>query len=42
MRADCICVHSDTPGALELAKVTREALAPFLGGSAAPIAAGAR
>lgn len=31
MRADCICVHSDTPGAVELAKVVRRELAPFLG-----------
>jgi len=30
MRADCVCVHSDTPGAVELAKVVREALAPYL------------
>jgi 5-oxoprolinase (ATP-hydrolysing) subunit A len=42
MRADCICVHSDTPGAVELAKVTREALAPYMGGSAPPIASVAR
>jgi len=31
MRADCICVHSDTPGAVELARVVREALEPWLG-----------
>ena len=31
MRADCICVHSDTPGAVELARVVHEELAPFLG-----------
>ncbi len=30
MRADCICVHSDTPGAVELARVVRDKLAPFL------------
>lgn len=35
MRAECICVHSDTPGAVELAKAVRESLAPYLGGSAA-------
>lgn len=40
MRADCICVHSDTPGALVLAKAVHEALAPFLQGNA-PRAAGA-
>lgn len=33
MRADCICVHSDTPGAVELAKAVRVALAPYLGGA---------
>lgn len=42
MRADCICVHSDTPGALALAKAVCAALAPFLRGNApqAAIAAG--
>jgi UPF0271 protein len=30
MRADCICVHSDTPGAVELARVVRNELAPYL------------
>jgi UPF0271 protein len=35
MRAECICVHSDTPGAVELAKAVRNALAPFLGSAAA-------
>lgn len=30
MRADCICVHSDTPGAVELARVVREKLTPYL------------
>jgi UPF0271 protein len=41
MRAECICVHSDTPGAVELAKAVREALAPFLGNTAARAAMGA-
>jgi lactam utilization protein B len=31
MRADCICVHSDTPGSVELARVVRRELAPYLG-----------
>lgn len=31
MRADCICVHSDTPGAVELAQVVHRELAPHLG-----------
>ena len=30
MRADIVCVHSDTPGAVELAAAVREALAPYL------------
>lgn len=30
MRADCICVHSDTPGAAVLAKAVYEALQPYL------------
>lgn len=30
MRADCVCVHSDTPGAVDLARAVREALAPHL------------
>lgn len=30
MRADCVCVHSDTPGAVDLAKSVHEALAPYL------------
>ena len=34
MRADCICVHSDTPGALVLAQAVCAALAPFLAGNA--------
>jgi UPF0271 protein len=41
MRAECICVHSDTPGAVELAKAVREALAPFLGSTVARAAMGA-
>jgi UPF0271 protein len=41
MRAECICVHSDTPGAVDLAKAVREALAPFLGKSVARTAAAA-
>lgn len=30
MRADCVCVHSDTPGAVDLAKSVHAALKPFL------------
>jgi UPF0271 protein len=30
MRADCICVHSDTPGAVELARVVHRELSPYL------------
>lgn len=30
MRADCICVHSDTPGAVDLAKSVHDALKPYL------------
>jgi UPF0271 protein len=30
MRADCICVHSDTPGAVELARVVHKELQPYL------------
>ncbi|WP_370938600.1 5-oxoprolinase subunit PxpA [Amycolatopsis sp. cg13] len=30
MRADCICVHSDTPGAVDLAKSVHDALTPYL------------
>ncbi|MEV0083602.1 LamB/YcsF family protein [Saccharopolyspora sp. NPDC050642] len=30
MRADCICIHSDTPGAVDLAKAVHEALKPYL------------
>ncbi len=31
MRADCVCVHSDTPGAVDLARAVRDALRPWLG-----------
>jgi UPF0271 protein len=30
VRADTVCVHSDTPNAVEIAKAVREALAPFM------------
>jgi len=30
VRADSICVHSDTPGAVEVAKAVRDAVAPYL------------
>ena len=30
MRADIVCVHSDTPGAVEVAAAVRSALAPYL------------
>jgi UPF0271 protein len=30
VRADCVCVHSDTPGAVEVAKGVRETLASYL------------
>lgn len=30
VRADSICVHSDTPNAVEVAKAVREAVAPYL------------
>jgi UPF0271 protein len=30
MRADCVCVHSDTPGAVELARAVHEALKRML------------
>lgn len=39
MRADCICVHSDTPGAVDLAKSVYDVLKPYLGASAAKVAA---
>jgi UPF0271 protein len=35
MRADCVCVHSDTPGAVELAQAVREALKPWVDGDEA-------
>jgi len=31
MRADCICVHSDTPGAVALAKAVHDAIKGYLG-----------
>jgi UPF0271 protein len=30
MRADCICVHSDTPGAVAVAKAVKEAIKDYL------------
>lgn len=30
MRADCVCVHSDTPGAADLAQSVHQALEPYL------------
>ena len=30
VRADCICVHSDTPNAVEVAQAIREAVKPYL------------
>lgn len=30
IRADCVCVHSDTPGAVAVAKAVREAIKPYL------------
>ncbi len=30
MRADCICVHSDTPGAVAVARAVRDAIKPWL------------
>ncbi|GEL21944.1 LamB/YcsF family protein [Pseudonocardia sulfidoxydans NBRC 16205] len=30
VRADCVCVHSDTPNAVELARAVNEALQPYL------------
>lgn len=41
MRAECICVHSDTPGAVDLAKTVRNALKPFLDAGAPHAAVGA-
>ena len=34
VRADSVCVHSDTPNAVEIAKAVRAALAPFMGRAA--------
>ena len=34
MRADCICVHSDTPGAADIARRVFETLQPYLGKAA--------
>jgi 5-oxoprolinase (ATP-hydrolysing) subunit A len=31
VRADSVCVHSDTPNAVDIAKAVRAALAPFMG-----------
>jgi 5-oxoprolinase (ATP-hydrolysing) subunit A len=30
VRADCICVHSDTPNAVEVARAVKDAVAPYL------------
>jgi 5-oxoprolinase (ATP-hydrolysing) subunit A len=30
VRADCVCVHSDTPNAVELARAVKQALQPYL------------
>jgi 5-oxoprolinase (ATP-hydrolysing) subunit A len=30
MRADCICVHSDTPGAVAVARAVRDTIKPYL------------
>ena len=30
MRAECICVHSDTPGAVDVAKAVKEAIKEYL------------
>jgi UPF0271 protein len=34
VRADSVCVHSDTPNAVDIAKVVKQALAPFMGRAA--------
>jgi len=31
VRADCICVHSDTPNAVEVAQAVKAAVAEYLG-----------
>ena len=33
VRADAICVHSDTPNAVEIAKAVRDAVRPYLKGA---------
>jgi UPF0271 protein len=30
VRADSVCIHSDTPNAVDIAKAVRKALAPFM------------
>jgi UPF0271 protein len=30
VKADTICVHSDTPNAVEIARAVRDAVAPYL------------
>ncbi len=39
MKAECICVHSDTPGAVALARAVHGALAPWLGTGTRPVVA---
>jgi UPF0271 protein len=34
VRADCICVHSDTPNAIDVARAVREAVKPYLSAAA--------
>jgi UPF0271 protein len=34
VRADSVCVHSDTPNAVEIAQAVKQALAPFMGSAA--------
>jgi UPF0271 protein len=34
VRADSVCVHSDTPNAVDIAKAVKQALAPFMGRAA--------
>jgi 5-oxoprolinase (ATP-hydrolysing) subunit A len=34
VRADSVCVHSDTPNAVDIAKAVQQALAPFMGHAA--------
>jgi UPF0271 protein len=40
MRADCVCVHSDTPGAVELARAIKRALGSLENGSQAAATTG--